>query len=51
MRLSAIRLRLRHDVVPNGGGSRTRLWVAGPLPVVVPYLPIAAWALRRLVGN
>ena len=49
VRIGLIRLKLRHDVVPNSSGSRTRLWVTGPWPVVGAYLPIAALALRRLV--
>ncbi len=49
VRFGPVRLELRHDVVPDGAGSRTRLWVTGPLAVVVPYLPVAAWALRSLV--
>lgn len=49
VRIGLIQLRLRHDVAPSGSGSRTRLWVSGPLPVVGAYLPIAALALRRLV--
>ena len=50
VRVGLIRLKLRHDVVADGPGSRTRLWIAGPFPVVVAYVPIAALALRRLVA-
>jgi hypothetical protein len=50
VRFGLIRLRLRHDIEPSGSGARTRLWVSGPLPVVAAYLPVAGWALRRLVA-
>jgi hypothetical protein len=33
------------------GGSRTVLVLSGPAPVVVPYLPLAWLALRRLVSR
>ena len=32
-----------------GAGSRTWLAIRGPAPVVVPYLPLARYALHRLV--
>ncbi|MFF8558427.1 SRPBCC family protein [Streptomyces albidoflavus] len=49
--LGPLVLRLGHEVTAApGGGSRTRLTVSGPLPVVVLYRPVAAWALKRLVA-
>ena len=44
-----ISLRLDHGVDARGTGSSTFLTVHGPLPVVIAYLPIARFALRRLV--
>lgn len=52
VRLGPLALRLRHEVLAApGGGSGTRLTVQGPLPVVVLYRPVAAWALGRLVAR
>ncbi|MBK3388490.1 SRPBCC family protein [Streptomyces albidoflavus] len=49
--LGPLVLRLGHEVTAApGGGSRTRLTVSGPQPVVVLYRPVAAWALKRLVA-
>ena len=44
-----ISLRLDHGVDARGTGSSTFLTVHGPLPVVLGYLPIARFALGRLV--
>jgi hypothetical protein len=47
-----VHVELEHVVEPapsRPGGSRTRLVLSGPAPVVVPYLPLAWLALRRLV--
>nr|WP_284288791.1 hypothetical protein [Angustibacter aerolatus] len=46
--------RAGHDAAaPRGAGGRrgcaTTLVVEGPAPVVLAYLPLAGWALRRLV--
>ncbi|MET7507246.1 SRPBCC family protein [Streptomyces albidoflavus] len=50
--LGPLVLRLCHEVTAApGGGSGTRLTVSGPLPVVVLYRPVAAWALGRLVAR
>jgi hypothetical protein len=38
---------LRHGVEPHGTGSRT--WLEAAAPVLVPYAPLAWWAIRRLV--
>lgn len=43
-------LTLVHGVEPVGPGTRTTLEVTGPALVVPAYLPVAALALRRLVG-
>lgn len=46
------RIRLEHVVEPTTrypGGTRTLLHVRGAAPVVAAYLPLAWWALRRLV--
>ncbi|MEU6109077.1 SRPBCC family protein [Streptomyces albidoflavus] len=52
VRLGPLVLRLCHEVTAApGGGSGTRLTVSGPLPVVVLYRPVAAWALGRLVAR
>jgi hypothetical protein len=40
---------LAHTVTAAAGGTRTGLDVDGPALLVVPYLPIARLALRRLV--
>ena len=42
-------LRLDHGVDARGTGSSTFLTVHGPLPVVLGYLPVARFALWRLV--
>jgi hypothetical protein len=51
--LGPVRLHLEHGVDPDdtGGdpGSATWLRMAGPLPVVLPYAPLARIALSRLV--
>ncbi len=47
-----VHVELEHVVepAPSGpGGTLTRLVLVGPAPVVVPYLPVARLALRRLV--
>ncbi len=47
-----VHVELEHVVEPDPsqpGDSRTRLVLVGPAPVVVPYLPLARWALHRLV--
>jgi hypothetical protein len=55
VRVGALRLRLRHEVVAATQigtlqpGTLTRLVIAGPLPVTMAYAPIAAIALQRLV--
>lgn len=46
-----IRLHLAHDLSPAGVGCRAGLTTTGPRAVVLPYLPLAAWALRRLVAT
>jgi len=50
---AGVRLRLQHLVEPAAtrfvGGTMTVLRVQGPPPVVAAYLPLAWWALRRLV--
>ena len=49
---AGVRLRLVHVVRPSArhaGGTTTLLRVHGPAPVVAGYLPVAWWALRRLV--
>ena len=38
-----------HRVVPEGSGCRTTLEMAGPLPVLLGYAPLARLALGRLV--
>jgi Polyketide cyclase / dehydrase and lipid transport len=47
---AGVRLRLTHTVEPVAGGTRTGLTVWGPAPVVALYLPVARWALGRLVN-
>lgn len=44
-----VRLQLDHQVRAEAGGTCTTLDVTGPLLVVLPYLPIARYALSRLV--
>ena len=45
-----LRVHLEHTVEPDGPGTRTTLLVAGPAALVLPYLPLAQLALRRLVS-
>lgn len=48
-----VNLHLRHLVESapgRNGGSRTRLWVTGPAPIALGYLPVAQLALRALVA-
>lgn len=48
--LGPLRLHLDHDVEARpAGGSRTRLRLVGPLPLVLAYAPAARLALGRLV--
>ena len=35
----------------DAAGSRTWLRVRGPLPLVLPYAPVARFALHRLVAR
>lgn len=49
VRLGPVRLHLRHGVEPDPRGCATWLVVRGPAPVVAGYLPVARFALRRLV--
>ncbi|MFI1990928.1 SRPBCC family protein [Actinoplanes sp. NPDC020271] len=49
--VAGLRLVLRHTVESVDAGTRTGLTVDGPAPVVLSYLPVARWALRRLVGR
>ncbi|ASY34094.1 hypothetical protein STTU_3573 [Streptomyces sp. Tu6071] len=50
VRLGPVRLRLEHGVrALRGGGSVTRLALAGPAPYVLAYEPPARLALARLV--
>ena len=42
-------LDLTHRVVPEGDGCRTTLEMAGPLPALLAYAPLARLALGRLV--
>ena len=49
---AALHVELEHVVEPApapGAGTVTRLVLAGPAPVVLPYLPLAWLALHRLV--
>jgi hypothetical protein len=48
-RVGPVRMHLRHGVEEHPRGSATWLTVRGPAVVVVPYLPLARLALRRLV--
>ncbi|MBE7186804.1 SRPBCC family protein [Jatrophihabitans endophyticus] len=45
-----VQLLLHHAVRADPGGSATSLRVEGPLPVVLPYAPLARYALTRLVA-
>jgi hypothetical protein len=55
--LVPLRMRLHHTVADADAdadaapapGSRTSLHIAGPLPVIALYAPLAQWALNRLV--
>ncbi|MEO8851007.1 MAG: SRPBCC family protein [Allobranchiibius sp.] len=49
-RFGPICLDLGHAVMSEGDGSRTTLKVSGPWPVVVAYLPVARFALHKLVN-
>ncbi|MGY1746287.1 SRPBCC family protein [Blastococcus sp. SYSU D00695] len=45
-----LRLRLHHWVTEGpDGGTTTGLRTTGPAPLVLPYVPLAQWALHRLV--
>ncbi|GAB3687211.1 SRPBCC family protein [Angustibacter aerolatus] len=44
-----VTMRLHHGVRADAEGCATTLVVEGPAPVVLAYLPLAGWALRRLV--
>ncbi len=46
---AGVRLTLLHTVEASRAGTRTGLTVVGFAPVVAGYLPMAWWALRRLV--
>lgn len=49
-RMGPLVLFMRHEVAPDGrGGTRTRLTMNGPLPVIALYRPLASLALGRLV--
>jgi hypothetical protein len=49
VRKGPLALHLTHRVVREGEGSRTTLEMAGPLPVLLGYAPLARLALGRLV--
>ena len=49
VRRGPVSMVLEHGVEATAGGSRTWLAIRGPAPLVVPYLPVARLALRRLV--
>ena len=49
VRLGPLTLRLQHGVTPRHDGSATWLRLDGPIAVILPYAPLAHWALRRLV--
>ncbi|WP_344933352.1 hypothetical protein [Actinoplanes nipponensis] len=46
---AGVRLTLLHTVQATAAGTRTGLTVVGFAPAVAGYLPVARWALRRLV--
>ena len=46
---AGVKLTLLHTVEATATGTRTGLTVVGFAPVVAGYLPMAWWALRRLV--
>ncbi|WP_214406284.1 SRPBCC family protein [Pseudonocardia lacus] len=48
-RVGPVRLHLRHGVDRDGPGTRTWLTARGPAPVLMAYLPLARFALHRLV--
>ena len=47
--VAGVRLHLRHTVKATPTGTRTDLTVRGFAPAVLLYLPMARWALHRLV--
>ena len=47
--VAGVTLVLGHDVLAQGSGTRTRLDITGPAPVVIGYVPVARIALGRLV--
>jgi hypothetical protein len=47
--VAGVRLTLEHTVAVVATGARTGLTIDGFAPAVVAYLPVARWALRRLV--
>ncbi|UXY40398.1 SRPBCC family protein [Streptomyces albidocamelliae] len=49
VRLGRIRIRLHHEVRPQGPGSATSLTMYGPQLVLLAYAPLARLALHRLV--
>lgn len=49
-RFGPIALNLGHAVMAEGNGSRTTLKASGPWPVVAAYLPVARFALHKLVN-
>lgn len=49
VRLGPVRLHLDHGVEAHARGCATWLAVRGPGPVVLVYLPVARFSLRRLV--
>lgn len=50
VRCLGLTLCLHHTVLPGRGhGTRTALRIRGPWWAVMPYRPVAWWALRRLV--
>ena len=49
VRKGPLTLHLDHRVVSEGSGTRTTLGMAGPLPVLLAYAPLARLAIGRLV--
>ncbi len=49
IRRGPLAMALEHGVEETAEGSRTWLAIRGPAPLVLPYLPLAHYALRRLV--
>ncbi|WBB70089.1 SRPBCC family protein [Micromonospora sp. WMMD812] len=47
--VAGVELRLRHTVEVAGTGTGTGLNIDGFAPVVALYIPVARWAIRRLV--